>query len=236
MSNNYFVFKQFAILQDRCTFKVGTDGVLLGAYADVKNAMRILDIGTGTGLIAIMLAQRSEAWITGIEPDFSSFLQAKENSGKSPWSDRVSIINSRLQDYAPENVKFDLIVSNPPYFSNSLKNPDPGRASVRHNDDLGPADLLEGARRLLSDSGTLQVILPYAEGNIFIAEASGYDLFCNDILKIKPLPSSGIARLILSFSKQKLKVSEKFLTISNIGRHSYTDEYKDLTKDFYLKF
>jgi tRNA1Val (adenine37-N6)-methyltransferase len=236
MANNYFSFKQFTIYQDQCAFKVGTDGVLLGAAADISEANHILDIGTGTGLIALMLAQRCEAEIVAIEPDHDSFVQACSNISQSKWKDRIKVVNSSLQDFDPGSLGFDLIVTNPPFFSDSLKNPDKGKAAGRHNDSLKNEDLLKGANRLLATVGRLQVIMPYVEGLVFIAEAQEHGLYCNNILKIKPLPTSEIRRLILTFSKKKQKVSEKFLTIEHGQRHDFTEEYKNLTKDFYLKF
>lgn len=236
MANSHFTFKEFTIFQEKAAFKVGTDGVLLGAVADAINRKYILDIGTGTGLITIMLAQRCEAEIVSIEPDYESFLQAEENVAKSKWRSRIKLINCDLQSFNPEERKFDLIVSNPPFFSDSLKNPDPRKSSARHNDSLSSADLLNGVAKLLNDAGIFQLIMPYVEGTIFIAEAQQYGLYCNDILKIKPLPTSEVRRLIITFSRERLKLTEKFLTIERGERHEFTDDYKALTKDFYLRF
>jgi tRNA1Val (adenine37-N6)-methyltransferase len=235
MPNNYFSFKYFTVYQDRCAFKVGTDGVLLGASADISSATSILDIGTGTGLIAMMLAQRCDAWITAIEPDFDSFSQASENVKRSEWNDRIKVINIDIQNFNP-GISFDLIVSNPPYFTDSLRNPDQRKANSRHNVSLTVKELLKGVSALLAESGKFQLILPYPEGNIFIAEAQDYGLFCNDILKIRPLPTSEIKRMILTFSKKHSQAHEKFLTIERGRRHEFTKEYINLTKDFYLKF
>jgi len=215
---------------------VGTDGVLLGACTDVTGKKKILDIGTGTGLIALMLAQRCDAEIIAIEPEHGSFIQASENVNLSKWSNRIKVEECLLQDYFPKNTDFDLIVANPPYFIDSLKNPDPVRSAARHNVTLTHSDLLSGADRLLEEEGTFQLILPYAEGNIFIAEAQEYGFYCNEILKIKPTTKSEIRRLILGFSRKKKKPSEGFLTIEKGKRHDFTDEYVALVKDFYLKF
>ena len=236
MTSGSFSFKQFTINQDRCAFKVGTDGVLLGAYADVSDAGTILDIGTGTGLVALMLAQRSKAEITAIEPDFNSFEQACSNVRQSKWAERINIINTDLQNYRNNEEKFDLIVSNPPYFVDSLKNPDPLKALARHNITLGSNDLLNGISGLLAEKGRFQVIMPYVEGNIFIAEAQAYGFYCNDILKIKPMPTSPVRRMILAFSRNRCRPAEKFLTVEYGKRHDFTEEYINLTKDFYLKF
>jgi tRNA1Val (adenine37-N6)-methyltransferase len=233
---SYFSFKQFTIYQDKCAFKVGTDGVLLGACADVSNTKAILDIGTGTGLISLMIAQRCNAQIVAIEPGLDSFEQASQNIKSSKWADRIQVKNIDLQNYNSSGLKFDLIVSNPPYFVDSLKNPDRRKAVSRHNDTLTNRDLLSGASGLLSETGKLQVIMPYAEGYVFIAEAAEYGLFCNNILKIRPLPTSEIRRLIITFSGQRTQTTESFLTIEHGKRHEFTEEYMNLTKDFYLKF
>ena len=235
MSNSYFSFKQFTINQEKAAFKVGTDGVLLGAAADPAGASRILDIGSGTGLIAIMLAQRCDARITAIEPDSESYIQCLENVSLCRWSDRIRVEHTNLQNFQPADY-FDLAVINPPYFSESLKNPDPRKSSSRHNDSLTNDDLLKNVSRLLGATGRLQLILPYAEGNIFIADASGFGFYCNSILKIRPLPSSEIRRMILTFSRQRLSPTEKFLTIEHGQRHEFTEDYINLTKEFYLKF
>jgi tRNA1Val (adenine37-N6)-methyltransferase len=236
MASNYFSFKQFTIKQKRSAFRVGTDGVLLGACADVSGKTRILDIGTGTGLIALMLAQRCDAQIIAIEPDYDSFIQASGNVRRSNWRSRIKVENCTLQNYASGNKRFDMIVTNPPYFIGSLKNPDPAKSNARHNDSLTHSDILTGACRLLDESGLLQLILPYDEGNIFIAEAQEYGFFCNSILKIRPLSSSEIRRLVLGFSRKRIKPSESFLTIEKGKRHDFTEEYINLMKDFYLKF
>jgi tRNA1Val (adenine37-N6)-methyltransferase len=236
LSNNYFNFKKFTVLQEKSAFKVGTDGVLLGAIADVAGRKNILDIGTGTGLISLMIAQRCDAEIFAIEPDQQSYTEASENVNKSKWSSRIKVIKTDLQNYFPEEMKFDLIVSNPPYFSDSLLNPDLRKSSARHNITLTTSDLLSGVVRLLANEGIFQVIMPYAEGNLLIAEAAQYGLFCSDILKIKPLPTSEVRRLILTFSRERKKSTEKFLTIERGPRHEFTEEYINLTKDFYLKF
>jgi tRNA1Val (adenine37-N6)-methyltransferase len=236
MANNYFNFKQFSISQDKSAFKVGTDGVLLGAGADISGVSSILDIGCGTGLISIMLAQRCTAEITAIEPDKDSCLQAVGNVADCPWNERIKVLNTDLQSFNPGEEKFDLIITNPPFFTDSLKNPDQRKSAARHSDSLTSDEILTGVVKFMKEEGSLQLILPYAEGNIFIAEASRYGLYCNSILKIRPLPSSDIRRLILKFSKIQRKPVESFLTIEHGKRHEFTQEYINLTKDFYLKF
>lgn len=236
MANNYFSFKQFTVFQDRCAFRVGTDGVLLGACTDITDARSILDIGTGTGLIALMLAQRSEAEITAIEPDRNSFEQACSNVENSKWGNRIKVINTLLQDYFPGPTKYDLVVSNPPFFTDSLPNPDQVKAATRHNIQMNNEELLSGVSRLIAAGGRFQVIMPYVEGNILIAEAQAFGMYCVNILKIKPLPTSEVRRLILTFSREKINTHESFLTIEHGKRHGFTEEYKNLTKDYYIKF
>jgi tRNA1Val (adenine37-N6)-methyltransferase len=144
--------------------------------------------------------------------------------------------HKRLQDFNPEQIKYDLVVTNPPYFYNSLKNPDPRKSASRHNDSLTSEELLKGISRLLEDYGRFQLILPYVEGNVFIVKAAAYGFYCNKLLKIRPLPDSEIRRLILTFSRKQLPLLERFLTIEKGKRHEFTEDYINLTKDFYLKF
>jgi tRNA1Val (adenine37-N6)-methyltransferase len=235
MANNYFRFKQFTIVQEMSAFKVGTDGVLLGACADFTGAKRILDVGTGTGLLAIMAAQRSNAEIVAIEPEENSFAEACSNAGGSKWKERITVLNTRFQEFSSLHPEpFDIIISNPPYFRDSLKNPDEIKSSARHSDSLSSSEILEGVKSLLNTGGSLQLILPYAEGTLFIAEASLCGFYCTRILKIRPVPTAEIKRLILKFERQKKPVNEKFLTIETGTRHHYTQEFKEATKDFYL--
>ncbi len=236
MGNDYFQFKQFTVRHDRCAFKVGTDGVLLGAIADIRGRSRILDVGTGTGLVAMMLAQRCDAEIVAIEPHRESYLQACYNIKDCPWAGRIGVVNFSLQDFHPGDIRFDLIVSNPPFFIASLKNLDPAKTASRHNDTLTHQDLLEGSDRLLTGDGLLQVIMPVAEGKKFIEKALEHDLYCCRITHVSPTPSSGPKRLALGFGRQKTPLSEKNLTIETGKRHQYTPEFIELIKEFYLKF
>jgi tRNA1Val (adenine37-N6)-methyltransferase len=237
MPNNYFRFKQFIIDQAGAAFKVGTDSVLLGACADLTGASKILEIGAGTALISIMAAQRSEAEIVTIEPHPESYNQAQKNVLQCKWSKRIKIVKSDFQSFHQDtNEKFDLIITNPPWFRDSLKNPDVTKSFIRHSESLSSVDILRGASKLIRPEGSLQLILPYAEGNIFIAEASDYCFFCTRIIKIKAIPTGEIKRLILKFERSKKSLKEKFLTIETGVRHQYTEEYKEVTKDFYLKF
>lgn len=237
MANDYFKFKQFTIYQNKCAMKVGTDGVLLGAWVDIKNAAKVLDIGTGTGLIALMLAQRSNAIIDAVEIDTNACMQAQENVNQSAWADRINIIHQSFQDFLKETeTKYDLIVSNPPYFQNSLTAPRENRAKARHNTELQLTDILNGTLSCLSELGTLSLILPYVEGNLFIAKAAEQGLYCVRKTNVLHKPGRKPKRLLLEFKKIKKPFTEQQLIVELNKRHEYSDDYKNLTKDFYLKF
>lgn len=235
MPNPYFRFKQFTVFHDKCAMKVGVDGVTLGAWADVSGAKSILDVGCGSGLIALMLAQRSEARITAIELDVPSVSQTKENVGNSPWGDRIKIVHSSFQDFA-ENYsgQFDLIVSNPPFFINSLKNPSQSRAVARHTDTLLHEDLVKNAKKLLAENGKFCVILPVLEGEQFIELAENEGLFCSQRVSVFPNLEKPAKRLLLEFKNEKTDCQESEITIEK-ERGIYTDEYRELVKVFYLK-
>lgn len=235
MSNDYFRFKQFTIKQGEAGFKVTTDSVLLGAWADLADAETILDIGTGTGILALMAAQRSNAMITAIEPDNRSFIQALSNFASSKWSDRIRPVNMTLQQFASDSeMRFDAIITNPPYFTASLLNPDPRKAMARHNASLLPEELLVSAEQLLSDPGQMYLVLPADACDYFIAKAENNRLYCQRILKILPKPAEQPKRLLLTFGRKKITIEEDSLVIETGVRHHYSDEYKRLTSGFYL--
>lgn len=241
MGNSWFDFKQFRIVQEKSAFRVGTDGVLLGAWASFAVRRRILDAGTGTGLIALMAAQRSNAVITALEPDMLSAEEAFVNMKASQWSERISVENISLQEYAKSSViqggiQYDMIVSNPPFFTDSLPNSDRRLSEARHNITLSQPDLIDSAEKLLSPAGVLSIILPYEEGNVFITRAAGYGFCCNRITRVKPLPSLPAHRLLMEFSKERAPLQSEWLIISNGNRKDYTAEYRELTKEFYLEF
>lgn len=233
MSNPYFQFKQFTIYQDRCAMKVGTDGVLLGAWADVSSAHSILDIGTGTGLIALMVAQRSGAFVTALEMDVEASKQALENVERSPWNEKIKVVNLSLQEY-DSLMKYDHIISNPPYFNQSLKSPKEGRTTARHTDTLSYDDLLKGVVRLLDEQGIFSVILPFSEKERFVTLAEQYNLYPARITEVLPTPISTPKRFMAEFSFQQVECQQKSLIIESAGRHQYSDEYKQLTEQFYL--
>lgn len=237
MASQEFVFKQFKIQQDKCAMKVGTDAVLLGSWVNTSNAKTILDIGTGTGIIALMLAQKSDATIDAIDIDRNAFVQASENITDCKWKERIQIHHISLQEYSSENKrKFDLIVSNPPYFVDSSKALEESRTNARHTDQLPFADLLSGVLNLLNDEGCFCVILPTKESQVFRDMAEEQKLFLTKLTRVSTLADRPEKRLLMQFEFSEKTIEENLITIEKDERHSYTDEYKDLTKDYYLAF
>ena len=237
MSNPFFQFKQFTIRHDKCAMKVGTDGVLLGAWTGIESCNRILDIGTGTGLIAMMLAQRSKAVIDAIDIDAEACLQAQENAESSPFAERIKIRHSALSDFAQTDTGlYDLIVSNPPYFVDSLKCPDQKRNTARHTDTLTLEDLLQASRKLLAPQGRIALILPYDQKERLTDCIRTQNLFLSKETSVIPVPGAEPKRLLAELTAEPpvFPTFSSQLTIE-IARHQYTDEYVSLTKDFYLK-
>ena len=216
--------------------KVGIDGVLLGAWADVSKAKHVLDVGTGSGLIALMLAQQCDAEILGIDIEPNAVIQATENVNDSPWKERIEIVQTSLQNLASNSVeKYDLIVSNPPYFVDSLKNPDDQRTLARHTDTLSHVELLQNSNLLLSPQGKLAVILPLNQGLKMIETAEKENLFCNKITYVYPKPNADIKRVLLEFSREMKAQQIESIVIETSQRHEYSSEFSALLKDFYLK-
>ena len=245
MPNDYFQFKQFLVKQGRSAFKVGTDGVLLGAWASVENAGSILDVGTGTGLIALMLAQRTAASIvdTGIhivalEIDKESCEQAMDNVRMSPWNQRIKVINRSFQDYCEtEHTMFDLIVSNPPFFSDSRKPDKPGKEISRHDTLLGLGEMVSGVGKLLTPEGKFCVILPVEESNKLQKLAGEIGLHLYKICRVSPNTNLPVKRNLLEFRRKPVEsIEESEMAIERDRRHDYTDAYRELTQDFYLAF
>lgn len=240
MSQNTFAFKQFTIVQDKCAMKVGTDAVLLGAWVKTYGVRKALDIGTGTGVIALMLAQKSGAHIDAIDIDLDATTEAKDNVSKSPWQERVRVQNISLQDFSKiTDEQYDLIVSNPPYFVDSLQSSEANRTAARHTVLLSFEDLIAGAKKMLNKEGKLYVILPVREGEQFIQLASTHGLHLRRITRVKSTPDKIEKRWMMQFGFQsKPQISDSVLVIEKDPqvRHSYTDEYKELTKEYYLQF
>lgn len=230
-----FRFKQFSIEDDQSSMKVGTDAVLLGAWTNPNQARSILDIGCGSAVISIMLAQKTKAIITGIEIDKDSAEQASQNCLSSIWANQLKIIHSSFQSFCLKPRRFDLIVSNPPFFNNSLKSPNQSKTNSKHTVLLSFQELLMGTKRLLQEDGVANFILPYSELEFFKTTATIEGLFINRILLIKPKPNKEINRCILSLQHSPSKLIEDLLCIRNPDS-SYSDNYKVLTSEFYLNF
>jgi len=237
MANDYFEFKQFTIHQEHAAFRITTDSVLLGAWADLDGVRHILDVGTGTGILALMAAQRCDASIVALEPDRNSFMQAGVNITASPWPGRTTLLNRTLQDYCGESTHlFDTIITNPPFFSASLPNPDARKAAARHSLTLTHDGLLEASLQLLAADGTLQLVLPVNEAVKFAALARASGLHCWRRLSVRPTPDLLPARMLMTLGRMERPCEECVIVIEKGGRHVYSDEYVSLTKDFYLKF
>ena len=242
-----FQFKKFSIKQDKTAMKVGTDGVLLGAWTPLElKPERILDIGTGTGLIALQLAQRSSAFqIDALEIDENAYEQAVDNFENSPWGDRLFCYHAALDELVEEAETeleelgecacYDLIVCNPPFYSEDVKSQDSARDLARFQDALPFEELVHAADVLLSDEGLFSVIIPYKEEMRFIALCAECKLFPYQITRVKGNPTSAIVRSLLAFSRNTLaKIPTNELVIET-ARHHYTSDYIALTRDFYIK-
>jgi tRNA1Val (adenine37-N6)-methyltransferase len=232
-----FTFKQFTVNQERCAMKIGTDGVLLGAWTPlINNPNAILDIGAGTGVLSLMLAQRSTAeQIDAIEIDEDAYEQCVENFETSPWGDRLFCFHAGLDEFVddPED-KYDLIISNPPFYAEDFKTDDSQRDMARFQDAMPFEELIEAAALLLSDNGIFSVIIPFKEEAKFVSMCKELDLFPLQITRVKGTPTSDIKRSLLAFTRIEQTPLIDELTIE-ISRHQYTPEYIALTKDFYLK-
>ncbi|HMJ68701.1 MAG TPA: methyltransferase [Cyclobacteriaceae bacterium] len=232
-----FEFKHFAIEHYRATMKVGTDAVLLGAWVDVGNAKAILDVGTGSGVIALMMAQRSgvASHIDAVEPHGASAMQAIENVNKSPWPEKVQVHPTSIQKFQSE-VLYDLIVSNPPYFNNSLLPPTQDRQVARHTETLTFDDLLVAVKRLLDPNGAFAVVLPVNEGNLFREQAGQYGLSCHRSMAFYSRKEKQQERWLMEFSfagKQKEVNSEKVILYEDGDQ--WTERYAALMREFYLR-
>lgn len=233
-----FSFKKFNIQQDRCAMKIGTDGVLLGAWTPIENnPFSILDIGTGTGIIALMLAQRSHAeQIDALEIDDEAYEQASDNFENSPWNDRLFCFHAGLDEFVEEpEDEYDLIVSNPPFYAEDYKTENEQRDLARFQDAMPFEDLIKAAALLLSENGIFSVIIPFKEEENFLALAAAYELHPIKITRVKGTPTSEIKRSLLAFGRNESDTILSNELIIETARHIYTPEYIELTKDFYLK-
>ncbi|ATA75291.1 tRNA1(Val) (adenine(37)-N6)-methyltransferase [Capnocytophaga sp. H2931] len=234
-----FKFKQFSVLQSQSAMKIGTDNVLLGAWVSVDHfPHRILDIGAGTGVLSLMLAQRSEAMtIDAVEIDESSFIECTENFENSPWSDRLFCYFASFQEFVEEmqgEEPYDLIISNPPFYTENYKTNSLARNKARFEDSLPFETLMDGVVQLLSDEGVFSVIIPFQEEERFINLAQSKGLFPQKITRVKGNEQSELKRSLIAFIKNKGEYTSDLLVIEK-GRGQYTEAYISLTKDFYLK-
>ena len=241
MSNPFFQFKQFKVYQDKTAMKIGTDAVLLGAWCSIKNKPNtILDIGSGTGVISLMLAQRCDAMtIDAVEIDENAYGQTVDNFENSEWGDRLFCYNASFKDFAKQMIEeeefYDLIVSNPPFYTDDFKTENDARNKARFTSSLSFEDLIKGVSQVLSKQGVFVVILPKKEEENFVLIANKNNLFLNRICYVKGNPNSEIKRSLLEFSFEEKKGLEIEDLIIETSRHKYTKEYVDLTKEFYLK-
>ena len=236
MANDFFQFKQFTIHQERCAMKVGTDGTLLGAWASTPDeACRILDIGTATGLIALMMAQRfPKALITGIDIDEDAVSQARENTLASPFSERITVLQSDVTKM-DDTEKFDSIVCNPPFFDQSLKCPNQQRTGARHTVSLNYEQLTETAFRLLKSDGSFSVIIPSDYRSRMESEAMLRGFFVSRVCSIQTTPTKQPKRYMIEFTKHPVSKVVTEIGILNISSQERSPWYQQLTNDFYIK-
>ncbi len=237
MSEKPFDFKQFTVLQDRCAMKIGTDGVLLGAWTPIRETVNsILDIGTGTGVIALMAAQRSQAEIIdAIEIDTEAYEQSVENFEASPWGDRLFCYHASFQEFVTEiDDQYDLLISNPPFYTEDYKTDNTQRDLARFQDALPLEHIMIGSTKLLTKDGQLAIILPYKEEKKVIDIGEQIKLYPQKITRVRGAKTSDIKRSMLLFGFEKIDTEIDELIIEK-SRHQYTDAYINLTKDFYLK-
>lgn len=233
MRNKTFRFKQFEVVQDKCAMKVNTDGVLLGAWADVNNATRILDIGTGSGIIALMAAQQNNfAEIDALEIDEPSFEQAAENFKQSKWSKQLKAFHQALQNFSP-SYKYDIIISNPPYFVNDMKSPQLPKNIARHSIKLTYCELMANSNRLLSANGKLFICVPAFNFENIQHEAQTVNLFITRHAQVIAVEGKPSYLSLLCFEQQKLPATNETIIIQN-EEGKLTEHYKKLTVDYYL--
>lgn len=230
-----FHFKRFTVSQNTAAHKIGTDGVLLGAWVDVGTARRVLDIGTGTGVIALMLAQRTSplATVDAVEIDEGDAAEARCNFERSPWATRITLYHSPIQEFMTTS-RYDLIVTNPPYFSQSLEPPDDVRKRARHTVALSSPDLIAAADRLLADEGRFALILPVREATEFTGRAGASGLHCTRYCAFRTRSTKPVERLLLEFSRRASAPLREELVLYSRDE-VWTEQYRNLTKDFYLE-
>ena len=236
MPNNYFQFKQFTVFQDKCAMKVCTDACLFGAMvppAPPKGEYSVFDIGTGTGLLSLMFAQKNPAAIIdAVEIDEDASEQAKDNFVTSPWPERLNIFHADILNFDPQK-KYDCIISNPPFFEDDLKSTDENKNNAKHDTSLSLIQLLQIVESHLNRDGIFAVLLPYHRVNYFIEEASKFDLYLNQQILIRQTPKHDYFRGILFFSTVKTQLQNTEIIIKD-NEGKYTDAFVAALKDYYL--
>jgi tRNA1Val (adenine37-N6)-methyltransferase len=240
MKKEVFQFKEFEVMHSKSAMKIGTDAVLLGAWAEVNETVNsILDIGAGTGILSLQLAQRSFAeTIDAVEIDPDAFEECVENFENSPWGDRLYCYHASFSEFYSEiEETYDLIIANPPFYSElpNFEVQNTSREKARFQEHLSFEDLLKGVSKMLSSKGSFNVILPFSEQEKFISIAETFQLYPSSILNVRGQPTSPIKRTLLQFRRNKTKTYLTEELMIEYSRHEYTEEYKDLVKDFYLK-
>lgn len=235
MPNDWFRFKKFVIHQSKCAMKVGTDGVLLGAWANLDGVNSALDVGAGTALISLMLAQRGVRQVDAVELNREAATQAELNVRQCTFGGGIKVHSLAIQEFKPPN-EYDLVISNPPYFSDSLKSQCAAKQMARHDSCLTMAELFSHANRLLEGNGKFAVILPFSVKEELLFASQSVGLFMQRVTLVYPTPNKPPKRLLAEFGYMERPCEESQLVIESNGRHQYSEEYRRLTKDFYLAF
>lgn len=240
MARAFFRFKKFCVWHDKCAMKVGTDGTLLGAWAPLSGASRVLDIGTGSGLIALMCAQRlsdtgSDFLIDALDVDAGAVEQACSNVKASPWKERIQVLQENILTFRSEE-RYGAIVCNPPFFVGSLHCPDSSRTAARHASGMPFRKLLHQVSTLLTEEGYFSVILPADVASEFVKEAVAHRLYLAQETKVHTIGGQAAKRVLLSFSSVINDVTQRDDLVIECERGVFSEAYKNLTRDFYLKF
>lgn len=237
MPKDFFEFKQFSVKQDKCAMKIGTDSVLLGAWVNMEKEGRVLDVGTGTGILSLMLSQRYTCYIDAIEIESDAAEQAMDNFNNSPWRNYLNVVNSSFQDYVSTcKSTYELIISNPPYFTSGDTSGRENRANARHTVSLNLTSLLELSSRILNPSGTISLILPYDTRRLLSEVISKTNLWLSRETLIKPNPDSAPERMLIELSnRMPASIERKGMFIEYPDRGGYSEEFIGLTQAYYLK-
>ncbi len=233
MANEWFEFKQFRIEQDKAAFKVGTDGCLLAAWLDIEHAERALDIGTGTGVIAMMMAQRTTANVDALEIDLDSAEQAQQNVQSGPWAQRMRVIHTSVQDFEPDRARYDHVVCNPPYFKSSTLSGDDRKDQARHETALTLEALFHHAKRLASDSAKFSMVLPVERWKDALEASQGEGWVLRRSLRIRPTVQKEANRILATWSTTPNELEEKEAVLYDEKR-VYTPYFQSLLSPFYL--